>query len=71
MMLEKYIRRADGRVEQICEHGVGHTVDDGKMASYMLIHGCDGCCAKVKNFGRATGRATPRGRMKEKLRGEP
>ena len=48
MMLDEYIRRADGRVEQICEHDVGHTVYDSTLAPWMLIHGCDGCCAKVK-----------------------
>ena len=36
-------RRADGRVEQICAHGVGHTVFDPDSASG--VHGCDGCCA--------------------------
>ena len=29
--------RADGRVEYICEHGVGHG---------NHVHGCDGCCSR-------------------------
>lgn len=29
------IRRADGRIEYQCPHGVGHG----------WIHGCDGCCS--------------------------
>jgi len=37
--------RADGRIEWICKHGVGHTIlepqDHGK---YNFTHGCDGCC---------------------------
>lgn len=31
------IKRADGRIEYVCEHGVGH----GEH-----IHGCDGCCSR-------------------------
>lgn len=37
--------REDGRVERICEHGIGHTIyapiSQGKAG---FIHGCDGCC---------------------------
>ena len=31
------IKRADGRIEYVCEHGVGHG---------NHIHGCDGCCRR-------------------------
>lgn len=35
------LRREDGRMEWVCEHGIGHTIwypegSDG-------LHGCDGC----------------------------
>ena len=30
------VTRPDGRIEYVCEHGVGHG----------NIHGCDGCCSK-------------------------
>jgi hypothetical protein len=40
--------RRDGRLEWICEHGVGHTVYEPKGKDY--IHGCDGCCKKVKVY---------------------
>lgn len=47
------IVRADGRVEDICEHGVGHpnleylmSIDDSNKRYYASIHGCDGCCWK-------------------------
>lgn len=40
--------RADGRLEWICEHGVGHTVYELKDWGY--IHGCDGCCQDVKRY---------------------
>ena len=29
-----YIRRADGRLEQVCEHGVGHTVAIDRVRYY-------------------------------------
>lgn len=29
--------REDGRVEFICEHGIGHG---------LHVHGCDGCCGR-------------------------
>jgi len=40
--ISEFQYRADGRIEWLCEHGIGHTVwypsySDG-------IHGCDGCC---------------------------
>ena len=38
---EEFYLRADGRVEWICKHGVGHTVYG------YSIHGCDGCCDKL------------------------
>lgn len=39
--------REDGRLERVCEHGIGHTV--GHIRGYLrnryeAIHGCDGCC---------------------------
>lgn len=45
-----YNMRADGRVERMCGHGVGHTVSipyryrgtDEEWAYFS--HGCDGCC---------------------------
>lgn len=40
-------RRMDGRIEWICEHGVGHTIWFPKGSN--SIHGCDGCCSKHKD----------------------
>ena len=37
--------RADGRVEWICEHGVGHTI---YSRNNHYEHGCDGCCKNIK-----------------------
>ena len=38
--------REDGRLERVCEHGIGHPV--GHKRGYLLrvdgVHGCDGCC---------------------------
>ncbi len=43
--------RMDGRVEWVCEHGVGHTI----RVPFKYIndeswwsHGCDDCCSKNK-----------------------
>ena len=34
------IKYADGRIEYVCKHGVGHGIH---------VHGCDGCCSR-KDF---------------------
>ncbi len=40
--------REDGRVEQLCDHGVGHPVGHlEKWEDWMYCHGCDGCCEEV------------------------
>lgn len=38
----EFNQRADGRLEWVCKHSVGHTVWD--PSGRPLIHGCDGCC---------------------------
>jgi hypothetical protein len=47
--------RSDGRIEWVCEHGVGHTIGhrSKKMEPHDWIHGCDGCCDKVKELTEA------------------
>jgi hypothetical protein len=35
--------RADGRIEYICAHEIGHTV---YSPNNDYIHGCDRCCKK-------------------------
>lgn len=48
-----YTIRADGRVELICEHGVGHPsrkltlLYRGIWNDCDSIHGCDSCCVKL------------------------
>lgn len=37
--------RIDGRLEWICECGVGHTVYAPENSDF--VHGCDGCCEKI------------------------
>lgn len=37
--------RSDGRIEWICEHGIGHTIFS---ENNNFVHGCDGCCSKIK-----------------------
>ena len=47
-----YNRRLDGRLERICPHGVGHTVEVPKAQESVRawrVHGCDGCCATWKD----------------------
>lgn len=42
---ENALVRMDGRVEEICEHSVGHPVGHiYKWKDWMAVHGCDGCC---------------------------
>lgn len=58
----RYLRRSDGRLEQVCEHGVGHTVaidrvpwvkwNDPKSIHAWWVHGCDGCCEFYEKIGR-------------------
>ena len=44
----EFLTRADGRIEWICEHGVGHTVfNPNDWGEYNMTHGCDGCCSKI------------------------
>ena len=39
--------REDGRVERVCEHGVGHPIGHvEEWKEWMGVHGCDGCCGK-------------------------
>jgi len=42
---KEFVKRTDGRIEWICEHGIGHTVWYPKNLS--ATHGCDGCCKKL------------------------
>jgi hypothetical protein len=43
---DELLKRADGRIEWVCPHGVGHTVYVPK--GNTSIHGCDGCCKGLK-----------------------
>jgi hypothetical protein len=51
----KQIVRANGLIEDVCEHGVGHPnrdwmkLHDPDGEKGCGIHGCDGCCIKNKN----------------------
>lgn len=40
------IYRADGRVEKICEHGVGHPI--GHLRKWELWMGIHGCCGNLE-----------------------
>jgi hypothetical protein len=45
------IRRLNGLIEDICEHGVGHPNQEymqreGFKRPAMGVHGCDGCCCR-------------------------
>lgn len=41
----EFLVRMDGRIEWVCEHGVGHTVyADPELGDWGWVHGCDGCC---------------------------
>ena len=40
-------RRADGRIEWVCSHGVGHTIWFPRGSNN--VHGCCGCCSKLSD----------------------
>ena len=47
--IEDLQTRLDGRVEWVCEHGVGHTIyNPNNWGKYSYTHGCDGCCNNIK-----------------------
>ena len=39
------IYRMDGRIEWVCENGIGHTI---YSRDNNYVHGCNGACAKLK-----------------------
>lgn len=43
--LDPIQERLDGRIEWVCDHGVGHTVWYPKGSD--AVHGCDGCCNDI------------------------
>lgn len=54
-----YQKREDGRIEWICKHGVGHTIDapekyKKELGSYWNVHGCCGCCGKKKHLNEVS-----------------
>ena len=45
-----HLVREDGRIEEVCEHGVGHPVGHlRRWQDWMYIHGCDGCTHANQN----------------------
>ena len=45
---KEFNKRADGRIEWVCEHGVGHTVwAPTEYGPSGYVHGCDGCCDEI------------------------
>jgi len=52
-----HTKRADGRIELICEHGCGHPskrlqelISGRPWAKYDGVHGCCGCCKDSEEF---------------------
>jgi hypothetical protein len=46
-----YLIREDGRVERLCEHGIGHCVGHlRRWEKWMGVHGCDGCCREYEEY---------------------
>ena len=62
-----YNIREDGRVERICEHGVGHPVGhvntERESEDWMWVHGCDGCCRDYERLNQSAKEA-PDARIK-------
>ena len=49
---KEFLLREDGRIEWVCEHGIGHTVWYPRYSDN--VHGCDGCCGKMKRKEHTT-----------------
>ena len=50
---KNFVYRLDGRVEQLCEHGTGHTISIRAVerpSESWWTHGCDGCCSTYKRY---------------------
>lgn len=45
--IKEFLCRLDGRIEWVCEHGIGHTVWAPRESPAWYVHGCDGCCEKL------------------------
>ena len=53
MIMKKFVRRMDGRIEWVCEHGIGHPTRDSCIEAvkqliedadgHFLTCTCDGC----------------------------
>lgn len=49
---DKFVLRLDGRIEWICDHGIGHPVWFADKADKAWgIHRCDGCCEDAPKSG--------------------
>ena len=49
----KLLTREDGRIERVCEHDIGHTIDAPEQlkrswGKYWNLHCCDDCCKNWK-----------------------
>ena len=49
--MNNFNKRADGRIEWICEDGIGHTIYEpefnNRSGRFAYAHGCDGCCSDI------------------------
>lgn len=54
-----YYPRADGRMERLCPHGIGHPDSDAASfqaktrGQWVWVHGCDGCCVPKTRIAEA------------------
>lgn len=49
--------RSDGRIEWVCNHGVGHTIfvpKDHEDEESWWVHTCDGCCKLLEAINADT-----------------
>ena len=61
----KWIRNVRvGKVEYVCEHGVGHT--DPRSTKHTA-HGCDGCCSRT-DFPPNKEKAMPNTELEQELK---
>lgn len=56
---QRIVVREDGRIEQVCDHGIGHPIGHlykNSWKNWMYTHGCCGDCSTAAFHLESTGK---------------